>query len=626
MIGRSQLAPGKIVLKRFNVPYKPILASQFLPQTSAILIYLIGIVFPLGYGLFHLLAGTKALGVVAILCGISALFSLINYLSNKETFKFLLVYSFLVSITLLLTSYHHGYRGLVFLFPFTAIIPYMMPLRWGMIWTLTVTVACLLVSLNVEPSNTVMRYISPLIISIGFSSLCAHLIYRQRHILEENAKQDHLTGITNRREFTHWLESESNKSIHRDISLFYIDIDNFKQINDRYGHTTGDKLLKLFSEKVLTVIRQNELIVATSEIYNFARLSGDEFILAIFDLDNIQAAEKIAERLLDVSSKKYAIDSTNIEVTMSIGVIYTDNFTNTEMLVHNADLAMYRAKKQGKNNFVLYDESLSKEANRERDVEKNISKALKNDHFDVLYMPIYKISDNNAIVGAEVLLRSDHPSVDLKGPEKFIPVAETSGQIKEIDEWVIEKTFADISKADQSSIPDDFWFAINISSIELLDSEFIEKIESLLEHYAINPHQIHLEITETKLVPYDDVVLDRLNHLKSLNLRLSMDDYGTGYTGFAQVTKFPGDYLKIDRSFVSEINKPDENYQKMIGVMLSIARIYDLKVIAEGIESHDQLQYLNKLGCDFGQGYFFSRPLDWDTLYTVISENPLLPE
>jgi diguanylate cyclase (GGDEF)-like protein len=608
------------------VSYKPILASRFLHRSTAILIFTLGMVFPLAYGCYHLLEGVPVLGLSSLTGGLVAIIALINYLNNKQSYRLLVVYSILMSFSLFIASYYLGYRGLIFLFPFIIITPYLLPLNWGIASSVLLTIASLLAALNVEENITILRYLGALGMSLGLSALCAYLIHRQINTLEENANQDHLTGIANRREFTHWLEHESDNKFHKNISLFYIDIDDFKQVNDQYGHTIGDKVLKLFSQKVLTVIRQNDLIVATSEIFNFARISGDEFILAIFDLENINSAEKIAERLIKIGSTKYQLEDLELDITISLGVTFTDQISNPEILVHNADLAMYRAKRKGKDNFVLYDESFSNKANRERDVEKNISKALEHNHFDVLYMPIYDIANKNTIVGAEVLLRSDHPSIDLKGPEKFIPVAEASGQIKEIDEWVIEKTFFDISRADQSQFPDDFWFAINISSIELLDSEFLEKIQYLSKKYSIPPQHIHLEITETKLVPYDDVVLDRLNRLKELNFRLSMDDYGTGYTGFAQVTKFPGDYLKIDRSFVSEINKADKNYQKMIGVMLSIANIYELKVIAEGIESDDQLQYLKKIGCDYGQGYFFSRPLDWDTLYTLISKAPLLPE
>jgi len=596
--------------------------SKLLPRAAVITIHFLGINLTLGYGLYHLVSDITSIGLFSLAACSSACASLYYFLKQKNNLQLLLIFVLFLGAAILLTSYHYGYRGLIFAFPFTASLFYLLNYKTAIFTAVIFSIGCLAAALNVMDTVTVFRYFLAMTTSLTLSICYAFVIRQQRQKLEQDAHHDALTGITNRRQFNHWLNSVIEKKIpSKKIALFYIDIDDFKHVNDSFGHALGDELLKKFSERMLTVIRQNELIMATHKIYNFARLAGDEFVIAILDLDEIGGAKKIAERLIERIALPFDLTSATIKIHISVGIVYSEGNISAEMLLHNADSSMYKAKENGKNNYYIFDDTISDEIERRKDIENNITRTLDNNLFSLAYMPIFSIGDQPKIAGVEALIRCHEDYFNGIGPEKFIPVAEASGQIKDIDLWVIETAFNDISKIKNKTHFDKLWYAINISSTELLDTSFIKQIERLLKEFSIDPQMIHLEITETKLVPYENVIIDRMNRLREMNFHLSLDDYGTGYTGFAQLLNFPGDYIKIDRSFISEIGKGESNYTKMIGVMLSIAKIYGLKVIAEGVETEYQLDYLRDLGCQYAQGYYFSKPLDLDSFVDLVDNS-----
>jgi diguanylate cyclase (GGDEF)-like protein len=585
-------------------------------------------IFPFGYGLYHLYLQTFYIGVFSLISAFVALCSLVCILSKKDNFYLFYLYIVSLGVALFLTCYFHGYRGLIFLFPYTASLFYLSHFRVALYGGFLISIACLTASLNVMSLVDVLRYSAGLLVSIGFSACYAYVMREQRESLEHDAHYDDLTGITNRRYFSNWLSSlfsDQHKRF-KNITLFYLDIDDFKRINDTYGHAVGDELLKSFSERIVNLVRQDDLITATSKIYNFARLAGDEFVLAIIDLDNVDTAKKIAKRLLENTALTFYIKTQKININVSVGVAFTKDKMSVDTLLHNADVAMYRAKKSGKNTFYLYDDSVSKEIVRRKDIEESIASALNNESFELVYMPIYNISKKRAIAGFEVLLRCDENYLHLSELEKFISVAEASGLIKDIDHWVVENTFKRLVTIEEDSPLADVWCAINISSAELLDSKFIEKVTLLLGEYDIDPARIHLEITETKLVPYEDIIIQRLEKLKSLGFHLALDDYGTGYTGFSQLLNFPGNFIKIDRSFISEIGVENNKYHKMIDIIMSIANACKVNVIAEGIETREQLLYLKNLGCEYFQGYYFSKPLSWEVLSDVYGSSNITQE
>ncbi len=596
--------------------------AKLLPKWAVIFLHILGISTTTIYGSYHLIYDNTIIGGFLGLAGLTGMASFYCVQSNKNNQKLLLLYVLLLGCALVITSYHYGYRGLIFLFPYTASLFYLAGYRLAIISTILFCTCSLIAALNVMETVVVLRYLVALIVSIGFSVCYAHVMGQQKKQLEKDAHYDALTGITNRRQFSHWLNSVLEEpSLTKKIALFYIDIDDFKHINDNFGHALGDEVLKKFCERILTVIRQSELIMGKNKIYNFARLAGDEFVIAIIDLDQVDSAKRIAERLLESIEFPFELSSSSVKINLSIGVVYTEGKISAEMLLHNADSSMYRAKKNGKNTYYLFDETISDEIARRKDIENNIHRSLDKNLFSLSYMPIYTMSETPVISGVEALIRCNSDSFAGLGPEKFIPIAEASGQIKAIDLWVLKTTFADINKLKNKSPFEKIWYSINISSTELMDSDFIEQIQRLLDNYQISPDTIHLEITETKLVPYENIIIERMKRLRELNFHLSLDDYGTGYTGFAQLLNFPGDYIKIDRSFVSEIGKGESNYTKMIGVMLSIAKIYGLKVIAEGVETQEQLDYLKQLGCQYAQGYYFSKALVLDDLINLVENS-----
>lgn len=603
----------------------PVQLSTSLPSTAVIFLHTLGIVTTTIYGVYHILFDIPLIGVFLLTAGFTGIASLYCVINKRDNTRLMLSYMGLLGGTLAVTSYYYDYRGLIFLFPFTASLFYLTHFRLAIVSAIIFSGLCLVAALNSTELIVVLRYLVALSVSIGFSACYAYVIGQQRQQLEKDAHYDSLTGITNRKHFNAWLNSAlCEPYAPQKIALFYIDIDDFKHVNDTFGHGFGDKILKKFCDRILTVIRQNELIMATHKIYNFARLAGDEFVIAIMDLDEVVSAKRIAERLLESTSQPFEIGHTSVNINISVGVVYSKGKISAEMLLHNADSSMYRAKKNGKNSYYIFDDTISNEIERRKDIEHNITRTLDHELFTLKYMPIYSIIGTPSISGAEALIRCDEGYFQGIGPEKFIPIAELSGQIREIDLWVLENVFKDIKQLKQSGASKNIWFGINISSTELMDAEFLKKTQELLQQHAIPAQNIHLEITETKLVPYENIIIDRMKKLREIGFHLSLDDYGTGYTGFSQLLNFPGDYIKIDRSFVNEIGKGEEtNYTKMIGVMLSIAKIYGLKVIAEGVENEQQLDYLRSLGCQYAQGFYFSEPLKKDELTELIAGEAL---
>jgi len=591
---------------------------KLINPTIVVALHISAIIVTLSYGLHHLFNETLIIAV-CLLCGsVVAGHSLIRHFAKKTIDTHLSIFAFLICLDLLIASYYHHYRGLVFLFPFIGCLFYFSTFKRALTISLILVTLCLAAATHSTDIYVTLRFSIGLYFSILFSACYAYTVNKQQLMLEKDAHEDALTGITNRRYFNDWLDTfiTKNRKAKKHIALFYIDIDDFKKTNDSLGHTAGDELLKAFSQRILTLIRQNELIIGSDKIVNFARLAGDEFIIAIVDIDDIQAAKNIAQRLIDSATQAFNLNGFSTSINMSIGVMYSENNMAAEMLIHNADTAMYKAKNNGKNNFYIYDDSIINELQRRKDIESHIDKALKNELFRLEYMPIYALEGNEKIVGVETLIRCKEPYLESIGAEKFISAAESSGQIKEIDLWVLEKTFEQISENKRNL--SDIWYAINISSTELLDTSFIERIQELLIFYSVDAHNIHLEITETKLVPYESLIISRLNKLRELNFHLTLDDFGTGYTGFSQLINFPGSYIKIDKSFVDEINNKHSSHMKMIEIMISIAKIYNLEVVAEGVENINQANHLRELGCQYVQGHFYSTSISWSTLQELL--------
>lgn len=444
------------------------------------------------------------------------------------------------------------------------------------------------------------------------------LIAKQRNRFKTVSAIDSLTGLLNRRGLSDWVTKNiSVFSLNSILTMFYFDIDDFKKINDSYGHLVGDELLCRFCEKLSIVLEKQSI---KSNKYVFSRLSGDEFAIVFKGLPE-HLIEELAGQMISVLNEGIVLSSNQVKISVSLGVASSERETKsvTELMA-KADSAMYFAKKRGKNQFKIFDESVSKEILFRKQVAEKIRLALQQHEFELKYMPIYHAKDLK-IYGAEVLLRCVSKRLEGIGPDVFIPIAEEFGIIQDIDLWVIEATFKKISENKDFMLNHNLVFAINISAVELRNRSFCKDIIALMQRYHIKAKWIEMELTETSLVETDELSISILQEIRDLGIKLSLDDFGTGYTAFSQLMHYPVDCLKIDKSFVDDICAETESKKTMIKAILSIAGAYKLATVAEGIEHIEQYEYMTQRGCDMMQGYFFSKPVSWQDLIELHKES-----
>jgi diguanylate cyclase (GGDEF)-like protein len=437
-----------------------------------------------------------------------------------------------------------------------------------------------------------------------------YMIWRQHHTLKVISNRDALTGITNRRGLNELLEKYfSTAGQKQSLCMFYIDIDDFKKINDSYGHLIGDRLLCEFCTAIEQELAQFSF-KAISQQYLLARLSGDEFALIIYDINDFQVIE-IANRLISRFARVINVEGVEIRVNASIGIARSSGDASApEVLMSHADSAMYHSKKSGKNQFKIFDQDVSEDIIFRQKISAALRRAIEQQQFTLLYMPIYH-SEGLRIRGAEVLLRCTSPDLAGIGPDIFIPIAEEFGLIRDIDAWVIETACKTLGQNPDLIAAHKLNFCINISALELVNQQFPKQVKTLLNRYKIDPKIIELELTETSLVNVDEQSIALLSELKALGVALSLDDFGTGYTAFNQLLNYPVNCLKIDRSFINRLDVVGDSGATMVDVILAIARSYDLNVIAEGVETDQQYQYLRDKDCGYVQGYFMSKPITW---------------
>ncbi|GIC76662.1 bifunctional diguanylate cyclase/phosphodiesterase [Moritella sp. F3] len=428
--------------------------------------------------------------------------------------------------------------------------------------------------------------------------------------LDDLVKYDHLTGLINRSQFNKALKDliedcvDSNKK----IAVLYCDLDNFKHVNDRFGHYIGDELLKKFtvSVKHYLACRAKDLSVDNHVV--FARMSGDEFTLILPHITDIKEVETVTNNLISLFKDGFKLDEMVFDIGISIGAsIFPDDATDVSSILKKADIAMYSAKRLRQSNAQFYTPELSEQIERQDTITASLKTALRRNEFYLVYMPIYDCSAG-IVDGCEVLLRVSSKDLAAYGPEEFIPIAEQSGLIKDIDYWVIESAIKQLSiwrkQLDFVGV-----FAINFSSWELKNPDFVDKVDSLLTLYDVPAHCIELEITETCFVPGDDRSIKMLSKLHNLGVRLSLDDFGTGFTAFSQLIDYPLDTLKVDRMFINAIDSDDSEDKPLVNIIVEIAKLYNLNVVAEGIETKAQLEYVRNLGCHQAQGFLLSKPL-----------------
>lgn len=428
-------------------------------------------------------------------------------------------------------------------------------------------------------------------------------------LLKTNKKQwelaffDNLTGLANRR----LLEDRIKKLISRCIrqkekfGLLFLDLDGFKNINDSLGHLVGDKFLQEISIKIQSVLRESDTI---------SRLGGDEFIILADNLKENAQLSKVAEKILSIVRQPIIIDDVEIFTSVSIGmVVFPDDALKVHELIMKADLAMYRAKDLGKNKYCFFSNKLQEEANNNFIITSDINKALHRKEISVYYQPQIDIV-NNKIVGAEALSRWKHKKLGFVSPEKFINTAESLGLINEIDNYVLRTACTDYKKWEEK-LGYHIKLSVNISLSEIYNHNFLDSIISQIEKFGNTNYNIELELTENILVKDIEQSQDILNKINQHSIRLAIDDFGTGYSTFKYLSLFPISTIKIDKSFINNFLYEDQSLF-IIKAILNLSELLNIDVIAEGVETKEQLDKLKELGCKICQGHYFSKAIPQD--------------
>ena len=441
------------------------------------------------------------------------------------------------------------------------------------------------------------------------------IVTAQRNKLKKVSMIDTLTGVFNRQGICNWTNKKiSTHSSKRDLCMFYLDLDDFKKINDTFGHKVGDQLLIAFCKVI-----QDFLQVTPNITYSFARLSGDEFTLVIIGLKEHEI-KNFAEILLALLEDPIMLNEHETYAHASLGIAqYNQDIKSFEDLLARADSAMYYAKKDGKNRYKVFNETVSQDIFFRKQTAEKVKNAIIEDNFHLNFMPIFD-ANSLEMVSVEVLLRTNAETLQGIGPDVFIPIAEEYNLIKDIDYWVIEATFKQIKKEEKFLKGHRLTFCINISAAELHNPHFVSYLNDLLQIYQISPQSIELEVTETSFVETDQKSISTLNEIKELGVGLSLDDFGTGYTAFSQLINYPVGCLKIDKSFIDNLYYTDNTQATMVKAIISIADAYQLKTVGEGIEETRQYKFLLEHGCNMIQGYLFAKPMSWSNLKESIND------
>ncbi|WP_330654133.1 sensor domain-containing protein [Caproiciproducens sp. MSJ-32] len=411
---------------------------------------------------------------------------------------------------------------------------------------------------------------------------------------------DEVTGITNRRYFIKEVGEYIEKNPKGSFAVIFIDLDNFKFINDTYGHDVGDLLLVEFTNIINGMKIENSL---------FSRYGGDEFLLVKYNVIEIEDLKIILDNLIKELSKPIAINDIEVFCTLSIGVsIYPADGKDIGTLLKRADMAMYLAKINGKNRYEIFDMNMLEILNREFEIEKRLRVALDNNEIKVLYQP--KIdTETEEVLGFEALVRWNCKALGMVSPKEFIPIAESSGLIIPIGNYIIEEC---IKKCKELSIKTNkkFKMAINLSDVQIRSEKILPFIEETLEKYDLDASYIEFEITESVIMKYPEKNIEKLKQLKKLGVSLALDDFGTGYSSLSYLRILPIDSLKIDKSFIDGI-VIEEKSEYIIDTIIELSHYLNLIVVAEGVETKEQYDYLKSINCDLIQGYYFSKPLEF---------------
>ncbi len=450
-----------------------------------------------------------------------------------------------------------------------------------------------------------------------YASVQQELAERQRaeEQLTYSAFHDPLTGLPNRALFMDRLGRTLERAKRHEEYLFavlFLDMDRFKIVNDSLGHATGDQLL-------LEVARRLQKCLRT--IDTVARLGGDEFVLLLEDIEDLQGATRVADRIQRELESRFDLEGNSIFTTASIGIVQgSTNYAQAEDMLRDADIAMYRAKMLGKARYEVFDATMRDRAVARLELETGLRSAIAREEFQVYYQPILSLK-NNRITGFEALVRWQHPQRGLVAPAEFIPMAEDTGLIIPIGQWVLREACRQIRKW-QAQFPADppLTISVNLSPKQFAQLDLISQIERTLAETGLDAHSLKLEITESIIVEDAEGVNQMLAQLRARGVEVQIDDFGTGYSSLGQLHRLPIDTLKIDRTFISRIGH-NGNGSEIVQTILTLAHDLGMKVVAEGVETTNQLAKLKHLECEFGQGFLFAKPLDGLAATDLLTES-----
>ncbi len=438
-----------------------------------------------------------------------------------------------------------------------------------------------------------------------FSDISA--IKNSEHELAHLAHHDPLTDLPNRLLFTDRAEQAlaSAQTHKRGCALLLLDLDHFKIINDSLGHNVGDQLLKLVGERLQGLFGPGVTL---------ARLGGDEFAVLAESCPQVAQAAGLAQRILDAMRQPFAFDGHQLFISASIGIsLFPSDALSAEQLLRNADSALFKAKRAGREGYALYTEELTAHAQNRVEIASELRRALEQQELCVYYQPVHDLHDSR-LMGVEALVRWQHPERGLVPPGEFIPIAERTGLIAEIDAWVMHEACRQMCQWLADGTPLGF-IAINVSSRLFARRELYDQVAQVLHDTGLDPALLELEVTESAVMDDPEVALEQLHRLRELGLRLAIDDFGTGYSSLLRLKRLPVQKLKIDQGFVAGLPW-DEDDAAIVRVVIALAKSMGMQVHAEGIEQVEQARFLLEHACDLGQGYWFGRPvpaqeIDW---------------
>ncbi|MCG3112603.1 MAG: EAL domain-containing protein [Candidatus Manganitrophus sp. SB1] len=433
---------------------------------------------------------------------------------------------------------------------------------------------------------------------------------RAEERLIELAHFDQLTGLPNRTLFQDRLRQALPQASRNGklVALLFLDLDRFKLVNDSLGHTVGDLLLKEAAGRLTHCVRKSDTV---------ARLGGDEFIVILTNITSVHDAAKVAQKILDDFSRPFGLQGPELFVTPSIGItLYPFDGDDIDLLLKNADTAMYRAKQMGRNNYQFYSAEMNTATIAQLTLESSLRYALKREEFLIHYQPQVDLKTGR-IASVEALLRWQHPSLGLVSPQEFIPIAEETGLIVPIGEWVLRTACAQAAAWQKANLPL-MHMVVNLSIRQFKQPQLIETVERILGETGLSARHLGLELTESMLMENEERTVATLTQLNKLGIQISIDDFGTGYSSLRYLKCFPIHILKIDQSFVREI-ETNATDAAIVTSIIALARNLGLRVVAEGVESAAQLKFLRANGCDGMQGYYFSKPLSSEALEKKLS-------